>query len=110
MNFNCGFGANVPSNESASHDHRGNIDFGLDLRAFADDEGVFALDLAFENAVDPHSPFEVELALEFCAAPEQGGDFCRRELLFHRLTAYQAEAPLGNSGLNRAARRLETLL
>src|SRR5690606_945897 len=67
--------ADVPVHRAPADDDRRDVDLGVDLGAVADDERVVALDLAFEDAVDAHAAFEIELPLEPGAATEECRDF-----------------------------------
>ncbi len=78
-----GLGANVPVDDAAANDDRGNVNFCVHLGALADDESVVALNLSAKDAVDADPPFESELAVEFGAASEQGRNLGGRDLLFH---------------------------
>lgn len=83
MKLNGGLGANVPVHYTAANDNRCNVNFRVHFGALADDQGVLALNLATEDAVDTHAPLELELPVEFGTSPEQGRDLGRRDLLFH---------------------------
>jgi len=84
IHLDRGLGANVPIHDPATHNHGGDVDFGVNFGALADDEGIFTPNLALEDAVDPDAPFEMELALELGAAPQEGGNLGGRQLLLHR--------------------------
>ena len=69
----------LPGHGAALDDHRGDVDFGLDLGSVADHQGVRAADLAAEAAVDADPALELQFALEMGAPAEQSGDFSRGE-------------------------------
>jgi hypothetical protein len=83
MKLDGSLGSNVPVDSSAADDNRGHVNFCVHFRTFSDDQGVVTLNLAAKDPIDANAPFELELAVEFGASPEQGCDLGSRDLLFH---------------------------